>query len=163
MFDLSNVVLIPATDDDFAFLLGEQRSSNRLSLPPGGIDSPRILRILRRMLAQLREAGCEASWLILDSDEVVGLCGYKHPPGDTRTVEIGYGIAPERRKRGYATKAVNLMLAQARADRAIDTIVAETAVDNPASKTVLERNGFTHIGARDDTEDGPLDLWTFQL
>ncbi len=163
MFDLSHVTLMRATDDHFAFLLGEPSSSAPFSLPPGGVDSPEILRMLRRMLARLHEAGCEGSWLVLDKDEVVGLCGYKHPPGDTRTVEIGYGIAPARRKRFYATKAVALMLEEVRADQAVDKIVAETASDNPTSKRVLQRNGFTHAGTRVDAEDGVLDLWEFDL
>jgi RimJ/RimL family protein N-acetyltransferase len=163
MFGLSHVALVRATDDHFAFLLGEQHSTAQLSLPPGGVDSPQILRMLRRMLARLHDAGCKGSWLILDGDEVVGLCGYKRPPGDVRTVEIGYGIAPERRNHGYATKAVNLLVEEVRSDQAVEKIVAETAVDNPASKIVLQRNGFTYIGTREDVENGHLDLWKLDL
>jgi RimJ/RimL family protein N-acetyltransferase len=119
--------------------------------------------MLRRLVARLHDAGSEGHWLILNGDEVVGLCGYKSPPDDMRTVEIGYGIAPERRQKGYATKAISLLLKEARADHAVDKVLAETAVANPASRTVLERNGFTHVGIRQDAEDGLLDLWRLDL
>jgi RimJ/RimL family protein N-acetyltransferase len=157
MFDLSRVTLIRVTDDHFAFLLGEQTSP--FSQPPGGVDSPGVLRLLRGMVAQLHQAGCQGHWLIVDGHEVVGLCGYKRPPDAAGTVEIGYGIAPVRRKRGYGTKAVSLLLEEASADPAIGSVVAETALDNPASKMVLERNGFIRVGVRDDAEGGRLDLW----
>ena len=85
------------------------------------------------------------------STSVVGLCGYKRLPSD-RSVEIGYGVAPER-----------LLLEEARADDEVDELVAETAVDNAASGRVLERNGFMRVGLRDSFEDGPLDLWRYDL
>ncbi len=162
-FDLSHVTLARVTDDHFGFLLGEQNSSSGLSLSPSGIDSPGMLRMLRRMLARLHQAGCHGHWLILDGSEVVGLCGYKHPPDASRHVEIGYGVAPDRRMKGYATKAVSLVLHEARSDQAVDAVLAETAIDNLASKLVLQRNGFTHAGTREDAEDGTLDLWRFDL
>jgi len=160
MADLSQVVLLRVTDDHFAFLLGEQISP--LSQPAGGVDSPGMLRMLRRMVARLHQAGCDGHWLILDGSEVVGLCGYKRPPDATGSVEIGYGIAPERRKMGYATMAVGLLLQAARADPKVQRLLAETAVDNTASKLVLQRNGFKHAGTRMDAEDGPLDLWRLE-
>jgi len=163
MADLSLVTLIPVTDDHFAFLLGEQSTHAPFSTPPGGVDTPGTLRMLRRMVARLHAAGCGGHWLILDGDEVVGLCGYKRPPDHTKTVEIGYGIAQDRRKRGYATTAISLLLRAVRADPAVATVSAETSVQNPASKLVLQRNGFTYVGDRDDAEDGTLNLWSLDL
>lgn len=163
MPDLSHVTLLRVTDDHFAYLLGEQTIPAPFSQPPGGVDTPAMLRMLRRIVARLHAAGCNGHWLILDGDQVVGLCGYKRPPGLTKTAEIGYGIAPERRRRGYATRAICLLVNEARADQAVERVAAETSVDNPASKLVLERNGFTHIGDRQDAEDGPLTLWRLEL
>ena len=163
MPNLSRLVLLRATDDHFAFLLGEQSSPENLLQPPGGVDTPGMLRMLRRMVARLHQAGCDGHWLILHENEVVGLCGYKRPPDAAKTVEIGYGIAAERRGTGYATRAIGLLLEQARASQAVDKIIAETVPDNLASRRVLQRNGFTRIGAREDAEDGPLELWDFDF
>jgi RimJ/RimL family protein N-acetyltransferase len=162
MPDFSQITLQRVTDDHFAFLLGEQTSPLSFAHPPGGIDSPGMLRMLRRMVARLHNAGCDGHWLILDGKEAVGLCGYKAPPSE-KSVEIGYGIAPERRKMGYATKAISLLLKHAYADQAVDIVTAETAVDNPASRIVLERNGFTHVATREDSNDGVLDMWQLEL
>jgi RimJ/RimL family protein N-acetyltransferase len=163
MFDLSQVALARVTDNHFAFFLGEENPPLALLQPPGGIDSPGMLRMLRRMVARLHQAGCEGHWVILNGSEVVGLCGYKRPPDTSRCVEIGYGIAPERRNRGCATKAISLLLLEAISDQAVEAVVAETSIDNPASKLVLQRNGFTHVGTREDVEDGTLDLWRFDV
>jgi len=163
MFDLSQVALSRVTDDHFAFFLEEKSSHLDLLQPPGGIDSPGMLRMLRRMVTRLHQAGCEGHWIILDGSEVVGLCGYKRPPDASRCVEIGYGIAPERRTKGYATRAISLLLQEVNSDEAVETVIAETSIDNPASKLVLLRNGFTHVGTREDAEDGTLDLWRFDL
>ena len=101
--------------------------------------------------------------LIVHGDEVVGLCGYKRPPDNTKSVEIGYGIASTRRQMGYATKAISLLLEEAQTDTAVEIIVAETALTNPASQIVLERNGFTQVGIREDSEDGTLAMWRMAL
>ncbi|HQT68612.1 MAG: hypothetical protein B7Z78_03640 [Rhodospirillales bacterium 20-60-12] len=162
-FNLSNVTLAHVTDGHFGFLLGEHECSSGFSLSPSGIESPGMLRVLRRMVARLHQAGCHGHWLILDGSEVVGLCGYKHPPDASRHVEIGYGVAPDRRIKGYATKAISLVLHEARSDQAVDAVLAETSIDNLASKLVLLRNGFIHAGTREDAEDGMLDLWRFDL
>jgi RimJ/RimL family protein N-acetyltransferase len=163
MFDLSQITLVRVTDDHFAFFLGEEHAPLDLLQPPGEIDSPGMLRMLRRMVARLHDVGCTGHWLILDGREVVGSCGYKQPPNMSKCVEIGYGVAPERRNRGYATKAVSLLLKEAQADNAVEALVAGTSIDNPASRLVLQRNGFTHVGTREDAEDGMLDLWRFDL
>lgn len=42
-------------------------------------------------------------------------------------------------------------------------LTAETSVDNPASQTVLARNGFRRVGEREDAEDGPLICWRLEL
>jgi RimJ/RimL family protein N-acetyltransferase len=157
------VRLLRATDDHFAWLLNEAAAPRHLRQPPGGVDTPEMLRMMRGMLARLHAAGCNGHWLILDRDEVVGLCGYTHPPDEAREVDIGYGIAASRRRRGYATGAVGLMVRQAWADPAIDTVAAMTVLDNVASHGVLKRNGFARLMTRDDPDEGPVIIWRLKL
>jgi RimJ/RimL family protein N-acetyltransferase len=47
----------------------------------------------------------------------------------------------------------------ASADRAIEALTAETAVDNIASQRVLEKNDFVRTGHRIDEEDGEVIGW----
>ncbi|MBU1305810.1 MAG: GNAT family N-acetyltransferase, partial [Alphaproteobacteria bacterium] len=101
-------------------------------------------------------AGC---WMIVADGMVVGLCSYKGPPDLNGVVEIGYGVAPSCRQRGYATRAVAHLLTVAARDSSIRSMVAETTTENLASQRVLERNGFVRGSKRIDPEDGEVVLW----
>ena len=80
--------------------------------------------------------------------------------GPNGEVEIGYGIAPGRRRRGHATRAVALVLDLAREDPAVRTVLADTVLDNVASQRALEKNGFRRAGTHADPSDGePLIRW----
>jgi RimJ/RimL family protein N-acetyltransferase len=152
--------LVPARDEHFAWMLGEAPAPGGLTLPQGGLDSPPILRWLRRTLPKL---GGYGSWLMIDAGEVVGACGYKHRPTQAGDVEVGYGVAPQRRARGYARRAGELLLEAARADPRVRAITAETAVGNIASQRVLAGQGFFKVGRGHDDEEGEMILWRLQL
>jgi RimJ/RimL family protein N-acetyltransferase len=102
-------------------------------------------------------------WLMVDDGEMVGSCCFKGPPEPDGTVSLGYGVEPERRGRGHATRAVTAMIAEARADPRITRMVATTAVANTASQRVLERNGFERTGLGYDPDDGDVVLWRLEL
>jgi len=152
--------LVPAHDSHFAWMLGEAEAPDGLILPPGGLDTPPILRWLRRTLPKL---GGYGSWLMVDADEIVGACGYKHAPTPAGDVEVGYGVAPERRARGYARLAGELLLEAARVDVRVRAITAETAVGNIASQRVLAGQGFFKVGRGWDDEEGETILWRLAL
>lgn len=77
---------------------------------------------------------------------VVGGIGFFGPPLGGEA-EIGYGIVPSRQGRGYATEAVQAMLAMAWADSRVRIVVAGTDPGNAASQRVLEKAGFRQISA----------------
>jgi RimJ/RimL family protein N-acetyltransferase len=157
------VHLLRATDDHFAWLLNEAVAPSGLCLPEGGVDDPVVLKILRRLTAKLHSAGCHASWLIVDQDEVVGLCSFKRPPDDALIAEIGYGVAGSRRRKGYATMGVDLVIKEVANSKAASQLRAETVIANFPSQRVLERNGFSICGTRVDAEDGDLLIWSRTL
>lgn len=57
-------------------------------------------------------------------------------------VNIGYHVFPEHRGRGYATRAVGLMLVHLREDTEHRVATLLIHPDNVPSLTVAERNGF---------------------
>lgn len=59
---------------------------------------------------------------------------------------LGYALAPEVWGRGYATEAVSAMIKWAFALSDVAEIDASVQVDNAASRRVLEKTGFAHIG-----------------
>ena len=91
-----------------------------------------------------------------DSGLAIGGAGFKGPPDVDGCVEIGYGLAPSARGRGYAREAVQALcdLAVARGVRAV---TAETEAGNVASARVLEACGFA-VAER----DGAMTYWRWE-
>ena len=80
------------------------------------------------------------SWVIKDDNTIVGIIGaYDFDPID-QSIEIGYSIFQRYWSKGYATKAVDLACDQL--EKSVQTIKAWSALDNIASRKVLENNGF---------------------
>ncbi|MGN6105203.1 MAG: GNAT family N-acetyltransferase [Kofleriaceae bacterium] len=76
-----------------------------------------------------------------------------------RAVELGYAILPEHRGRGYATEAVGLAIAWARASHGVERFVASVSPDNAASLAIVRRLGFAKVGTQIDEIDGPEDVY----
>ena len=110
---------------------------------------------------RLNDAQGWGSWLAVSEGEVIASLAVKEPV-TAGAVEIGYGVAAERRGRGIATMAVGLLL-PVLAGHGVTLVRAETAVRNPASGRVLLKTGFQRWGGRVDPEDGALDLWQRNL
>jgi RimJ/RimL family protein N-acetyltransferase len=89
---------------------------------------------------------------------VVGAGGFKTMPV-SRRIEIGFGIAPSMRNRGFATRGVSLLIAEAFSSGAVDSIFAHVKTENLASRRVLEKAGFTFCRLTTD-EEGPVELWS---
>ncbi|HEX4081088.1 MAG TPA: GNAT family N-acetyltransferase [Rhizomicrobium sp.] len=151
-------ILIEATDEHFAWMLGEADGPNGLSLPPHGVDDPATLAMLRTVAASQRARRQRGIWLIVADGQVVGLCGFKELR-KRGSVEIGFGIARTCRGRGHATQAVARLLIEAAADPETGALTAQTAISNSASLHALQNNGFLKVGTRDDSEDGELIMW----
>lgn len=153
-------LLTEAVDAHFAWMLGEAGPPEPLRLPPGGVDKPFVLRWIRRTLAEM---GPGTSWLMVDDGEVVGLCSLKSPAEADGFIEIGYGVAPDHRRRGYAKRAAAEMIVRAAGMSGIHGLWATTAADNTPSQKVLSANGFMECGRAVHPEEGELVLWRLAL
>lgn len=72
---------------------------------------------------------------------LVASAGYFGPPDAHGSVEIGYTVVAEHRGRGYATEAVQALVACA-FERGATRVLAHTRPDNGPSIAVLTRCGF---------------------
>lgn len=150
-------MLVAAEDEDFAVLIaGGPVRGWRVT---EGIETEAVLAMLRGLAAEVRTAFRPAAWLIIEDNNVVGLCSLLEPPIPGRELKIGYGVAPTRRGRGVAGRAIAELVVWARSHAHIDAITAETGTGNPASQRVLTANGFAQVGTRIDAEDGALQCW----
>ena len=81
--------------------------------------------------------------------EFAGSIGFRWQPGTSALPphclgHIGYAVVPWKQGRGYATKALALVLPEARAE-GLDYVEITTDPDNLASQRVIEANGGTLI------------------
>ena len=69
-------------------------------------------------------------------------------------VEVGYGVDPAYRRRGYARAALELAIERARAEPAVRTLRATISPDNEASLSLIRQYPFVQNGEQWDEEDG---------
>lgn len=128
------------------------------SWPPGEYDRSAMEYFSERM----NEGGdAAAGWYgwyaIRPADEVVprtlvGAGGYFGPADPEGTLEIGYSIAPEWERRGYAGEIVRMLVEHAFDHDQIKLIIAHTRESNIGSVRALERNAFHRHGLGRDPE-----------
>ncbi|HET7232727.1 MAG TPA: GNAT family N-acetyltransferase [Longimicrobium sp.] len=123
--------------------------------PPELYDDDARLWTLAAVEREPQHAGWWMYYVVVeDAGEVVGVVGYKGPPGDDGTVEVGYGIVPGHRRRGIATEATAALVDRAFADPRVTRVIAETMPELVASIGVMEKLGFTLEG--DGSEPGVI-------
>lgn len=74
----------------------------------------------------------------------VGGIGFFGPPDTDGAVTVGYGLVPSARRRGFASEAVQRLVAVAAANGA-RRVHAVTDLDNSASQSVLLKNNFSEL------------------
>ena len=127
------------------------------SWPPPVFEPDDVARVRRQLVADpsairwtlyylLRRAASEGELPVL-----VGIAGYVAPPAPDGVVEIGYAIAPEFQRVGFATEAVRALLRHAFADRGVRVVVATTFAMLHPSIRVLQKSGFVEVSHAADT------------
>ncbi len=87
---------------------------------------------------------------------MVGHIGCHYAPDASGAVEIGYTVAPSRRRQGICTEAVRGLAAAAAATGAVSVVRASVAPDNAGSLRLLHNLGFVRVGERPDRKGDPL-------
>lgn len=95
---------------------------------------------------EVRASGSAVGWAVADadSDDLLGSLALFDLTG--HQAEVGYWTHPDARGRGVMTRAVGLAVAHARDGLGLRRLTAFAAVDNAASRRVIEANGFTLTG-----------------
>ena len=118
--------------------------------PPEHLDQPAIDFAAEYLTNNPDSVGWMLWFMVLRANRkrvVIGSCGFKGKPSADGTVEIGYSVLNAYQRRGYATEAVNALLAWVFARPEVNRVVAETYPELVSSIRVLEKSGFRFIGA----------------
>ncbi len=91
---------------------------------------------------------------VVTKPTLIGAVGCKGPPDANGVIEIGYGIASEHQRRGYAAEATTGLANWALRDARVKMIVAETFPHLMPSLGVMRRLGMKHLG--DGSEAGTV-------
>lgn len=84
-----------------------------------------------------------------ETGTVVGDIGFVGPPDDGGSVEIGYSVISDRRRRGYAKEAAEAIVEWVLRQPNVRVVVAGCAKDNLPSIRTLVRTGFLQTGEAD--------------
>ena len=115
--------------------------------------------VWRRRATQVVEVPADLPWVtgvLVDDDtgEVVGAAGFHAAPDADGMVEVGYGVDPAHRRRGYARAALLLMIDRARADPSAHVFRVTVSPDTAASLGLVAQLPFVEVGEQWDEEDG---------
>lgn len=155
MIRTERLVLVPATPElTRAALEGSEALAARLEAavpstwPPEYLDAPALQYTLDRLAEGPEQAGWWFYFFLLPDGSgrtLIGSGGYKGPPADG-TVEVGYAIVSDRRRRGFASEAVDGLLGRAFEESSVRRVIAETLPELAGSIGVLRRCGFRLLG-----------------
>jgi RimJ/RimL family protein N-acetyltransferase len=87
----------------------------------------------------------------------IGGIGFHGAPDEHGTAEIGYGLSPSARGRGYASEALRGILAAA-PGWGVRRMIADTDLDNVPSQRVMEAVGMTLTGQDDQLKYYAIEL-----
>jgi ribosomal-protein-alanine N-acetyltransferase len=140
---------------------GDLAAATRLTglpLTPYTVSDERI-GVWQRRAAQVVETPEDLPWvtgILLDDDTatVVGAAGFHAAPDADGMVEVGYGIDPDFRRRGYARAALMLMIDRARSEPSAHVFRVTVSPDNTPSLGLVAQLPFAEVGEQWDEEDG---------
>lgn len=162
----ARLTLIPATVDLLRADATDQARLSRLlrAAIPKSWPQPLwggALQVVDRWLMADDVAMGWGPWycLLRDPPTLVGTVGLKGRPDASGTVEIGYGMAEEHQRQGYAPEATEALVGWAFQHSAL-RIIAHTFERHTPSVRVLEKCGFRFVGPGfekvDEAERGDL-------
>ena len=148
------LTLIPAT---VALCDAEQRGATAVaqalgatvpaSWPPAVFEPDDVARVRRQLVTDPAAGHWTLYYLLRQAESggelpaLIGIAGYLAPPTPDGAVEIGYAIGEESQRMGFATEAVQALLADAFA-AGVRVVVATTYASLHPSIRVLEKSGF---------------------
>lgn len=111
--------------------------------------NPQYAKILPMKIEELTTQPSLTKWtrlvVLKEENKVIGEIGCKGGPNEFGIVEIGYGLVPDYRNRGYATEMVRGLVDWLFRQSEVNKVVAECLEENLPSSRVIEKAGFQRV------------------
>jgi len=104
------------------------------------------------------EWGKSLLYLCFDADKLIGLLSIRYELPESLTIkigDIGYGVRPSERKKGYATTMLRYALSACK-EKGMDKVILGCYKDNPASSATIKKNGGVLIEENDNYQEGKV-------
>jgi RimJ/RimL family protein N-acetyltransferase len=127
--------------------------------------------LMEMRLAKMRDDPALESWLLRaialrETKTMVGFIGFHTLPGPDYltqyapgSVEFGYTIFSDYRRRGYASEAAEALMDWATREHHVTRFVVSISPTNEPSLRVARKFGFRKVGSFTDPEEGPEDVF----
>ena len=97
-------------------------------------------------------------YLCLDSDRLIGLLSIRYEltePLSKKYGDIGYGVRPSERNKGYATAMLKYALSVCK-EKGMDNVILGCYKDNFASAATIKKNGGMLTDENDNYKEGKI-------
>lgn len=153
--DTRRLRIIPFTEEIIQAAM--ERDRERLSglgiIADDEWPEPDLVEALPHFHRLIRDHGLTGfnGWLILDrrTQEIVGSLGFIGEADENGSVEIGFGIVPGKRHRGYCEEAARALIGWALGRPEVREITAHCMEGNQMSIRLLGKLGFRESGRED--------------
>ena len=159
MLETDRLILKPLSHDQLLKYIKDDHSLEKeLSLLPTKKNISKSLHdaleqtILPNVIDKDKDYLYNTLWTIISKadNRMVGDICFVGEPDPEGEIEIGYGTYEDFRGKGFMTEAVGGIIDWAKKQRRVKSIFAATEKENVASYSILEKNGFIHVGEVDD-------------
>ncbi|PGT19455.1 GNAT family N-acetyltransferase [Bacillus cereus] len=135
--ETERLYIVPCTEEMF-----------RVAEKQGYNSGPHIIGHVEHVKEDAALLPWDAWYVIRKEDDIVlGDIGFKGKPSENGTVEIGYGFIEKYWNKGYATESVAELIKWAFQTGEVETVIAETLLDNYGSIRVLEKLHMKRVEA----------------
>ncbi len=97
-------------------------------------------------------------YLCFDNNKLIGLLSIRYELPENLTEkygDIGYGVRPSERNKGYATTMLHYALSVCR-EKGMDKVILGCYKDNLASATTIKKNGGVLVAENDNYNEGRI-------
>jgi RimJ/RimL family protein N-acetyltransferase len=99
------------------------------------------------------------AWIILNKEtfELIGSLGFTGRPDNNGNIEIGFGVIPGKRNKGYCYESTVCLIDWAFKNSRVNSILAKCDSGNIQSKSIFNKLGFNMIGNEEN-----IIIWKLQ-